>query len=428
MIHVKNARRAVIVLCIALAAAGVRCGGSSRDHAEGDLRAHMHSDAGGSAPRVRERDAEHYENEDHEGEEGHDQESLLEMTEEEVGRLGIEVLAAAPGGIGRTIDLLGEIVLNGDRVVHVVPRVGGIVRNVYKHLGDEVVRGEIMAVIESRELADATAEYLASRERLELARTVFQREEALWRKGISSEQEYLDAEQDVAEAGISERAARQKLLALGLSGEFLEELPSRTESNWTRYEIRATTSGTVIRKQISLGEVIGEDAEVYVIADLDTVWVDINVYQNDLPFVRKGGAVSLTPAGSAIPVEGVIGYVGPVIGRETRTALACVILPNPENTLRPGTFVTATVSVEKEYVPIAVPAEAVQVLDGESIVFVWTGSGFDTRLVETGRSSGVMVEIVSGLEQGRRYAARGAFNLKAKLVTSSLDGHAGHGH
>ncbi len=428
MIHVKNARLAVIVLCSALAAAGVRCGGSSQDHAESDLRARMHADAGDGTAGGGERDAEYHEDEDHEGEGDHDQGSLLEMTEEEVVRLGIEVLAAAPGGLGRTIDLLGEIVLNGDRVVHVVPRVGGIVRNVYKHLGDEVVRGEVMAVIESRELADATAEYLAARERLELARTVVQREEALWRKGISSEQEYLDAEQDVSEAGISERAARQKLLALGLSGEFLEEMPARTESNWTRYEIRATTSGTIIRKQISLGEVIGEDAEVYVVADLDTVWVDINVYQNDLPFVSKGQPVTLTPAGGAIPVEGVIGYVGPVIGRETRTALARVILPNPESALRPGTFVTATVSVEEEYVPVAVPADAVQVLDGESIVFVWTDSGFDTRPVVTGRSSGVMVEIISGLEQGQRYAARGAFNLKAKLVTGSLDGHAGHGH
>jgi cobalt-zinc-cadmium efflux system membrane fusion protein len=429
MIHVKDARHAVTVLCIALAAAGlVRCGGSNEDHGESDRYAHMHTDDADRAPGGRERDTEHHEDENHEGDGELDHEPLLEMTEEEAERLDIEVIAAAPGSLGRTIDLLGEIVLNGDRVVHVVPRVGGIVRSVYKHLGDEVVEGEIMAVIESRELADATAEYLASRERLELARMVFQREEALWRKGISSEQEYLDAKQDAAEAGISERAARQKLLALGIAGEFLEGIPARTESNWTRYEIRATTSGTIIMKRISLGEVIREDTEVYVVADLDTVWVDINVYQNDLPFVSKGQPVSLAVAGDVLPIEGTIDYVGPVIGRETRTALARVILPNPENALRPGTFVTATVSVDEEYIPVAVPADAVQVLDGESIVFVWTGSGFETRPVVTGRSSGTTVEIVSGLEQGLRYAARGAFNLKAQLVTGSLDGHAGHGH
>lgn len=428
MVHVKIARHAVIVLCIALAGAGTRCSGSNSDHAESDRYASMHTGETDRARGERERDAEHYEDDNHKDEGKHDHEPLLEMTDKEVDELGIEILEAAPGSIGRTIDLLGEIALNGDRVVHVVPRVGGIVRDVFKHLGDEVVEGEIMAVIESRELADATAEYLESRERLELARMVFQREEVLWQKGISSEQEYLDAKQDAVEAGISERAARQKLLALGLSGELLEEMPSRTEANWTRYEIRATTNGTIIKKQISLGEVIGEDTEVYIVADLDTVWADINVYQNDLPYVSIGQPVSLAVAGDVLPVEGAIDYVGPVIGRETRTALARVVLPNPKKVLRPGTFVTATVPVDEEHVPVAVPAGAVQVLDGESIVFVWTGSGFETRPVVTGRSSGLMVEIVSGLDQGQRYAAREAFNLKAKIVTGSLDGHAGHGH
>ncbi|HUV35507.1 MAG TPA: efflux RND transporter periplasmic adaptor subunit [Patescibacteria group bacterium] len=407
MIRKNAAIGLVLILGFAVLAGGIAgCGESGERRVEGDHDDHAH--AGGDGE--------------------HDPAPVLEMTEHEMEELGIDVLVAVPGTIGRTVELPGEIVLNADRVVHIIPRVGGIVREVRKRLGDDVTEGEIMAVIESRELADATAEYLASRERRAMALTVFDREEALWQKKISSEQEFLDAKRELMEARIANRAAEQKLLALGLSTDALERLPAQPGSNLTRNEIRSPVGGTVIRKQIGLGEALGGDAEVYVVADLGTVWVDISVYQGDLPFVKPGQRVFIAVGDGAPPIEGVIDYVGPILGEETRTALARVILPNPAGRLRPGAFVTATVFLDEVNVPVVVPEDAVQDLDGEPVVFVWTGSGFEAGIVTTGRMSGGAVEIVSGLDPGQRYAAAGAFNLKAKLVTGSMDAHAGHGH
>ena len=362
------------------------------------------------------------------GHEDHGHEAGIEMTDHERGELGIELLTAAPGVIGRTIELPGEIVLNADRVAHVTPRIGGIVREIRKDLGDDVTEGEIVAVIESRGLADATAEYLASRERLDMALTVFDREEALWKKMISSEQEYLNAERELMEARIAKRAAEQKLLALGFSLDALDRLPAQSGPNLTRHEVRAPAAGTIIHKRIGLGESLEEDAEIYISADLGTVWVDINVYQDDLPFVRAGQRISIAVVGGGPAVESVIDYVGPILGEETRTALARVMLPNPERRLRPGTFVTATVFLDDIAAPVVISRDAVQVLNGEAVVFVWTGSGFEAGDVTTGRSSGGWIEIISGLEPGQRYASAGAFNLKAMLVAGSLDSHAGHGH
>ncbi len=353
--------------------------------------------------------------------------AVIEMSEAEMEELGIEALVAAAGTIERTVELPGEIVLNADRVVHIVPRVGGIVREVRAPLGDDVVEGEIMAVIESRGLADATADYLASRERLGMALTVFDREEALWQKKISSEQEFLDSKRELMEARIANRAARQKLLALGLSMDALERLPAQPGSNLTRYEIRAPVAGTIIHKSIGLGAALEEDTEVYTVADLGNVWVDINVYQDDLPLVKAGRRVSIAIGGGP-PIESVIDYVGPILGKETRTALARVTLSNPERRLRPGTFVTAVVYLDEVAAPVVVPRDAVQTLNDGPVVFVWTGSGFEVRGVTTGSSSGGAVEVVSGLGAGQRYAASGAFNLKAMLVTGSMDSHAGHGH
>lgn len=341
---------------------------------------------------------------------------------------GIEISEAGPASIGRAIDLPGEIKLNGDLVVHVVPRFEGIVREVRTGLGDDVRRGEIMAVVESRELADATAEYLASRGRLALARETYEREEKLWRKKISSEQEYLDAKQAFTEAHIANRAAEQKLLNIGFSKKALEKIPAHGEADLTRCEIPAPIDGTVIEKRLSLGGAVTENTEMFVVADLGSVWVDISVYQEDLAFVREGQEASITVGTGAPPVKGTIDYVGPVLGRDTRTALARLTLKNPGGDLRPGTFVTVKVSTESVRVPVAVPRSALQTLEDGTIVFVPEGGGFEPRPVATGRSSEAFIEIVSGLEPGERYVSRGAFNLKAQLVTGSLDGHAGHGH
>lgn len=410
----KNLFTALVMMILAAVLAGCSQQGEisadERDHEKDEHASGLELDAG----------------EEHHGEDEHGAE--IELTAEEITELGIEITAAGPGSIYRTIDLPGEIKLNEDRAVHIVPRIGGIVREVRGHLGDEVKPGQILAVIESRELADATAEYLASRERLALAGAVHDREEKLWQKKISSEQEYLDARQAFSEARIAHRSAQAKMLALGMSDEALEGMSSQAESDFTRYEILSPAGGTVIHKRISLGEVLEENREVFIVADLSSVWIDINVYQKDLAFVREGQEVSLSMGGGTLAAKGTISYVGPLLEHETRTALARIILQNPDKTLRPGTFITAHISVESKEVPVTVPRYAVQTIDGESILFLPTDDGFEAHPVTTGLFSPTTVQIASGLEPGQRYVSKGAFILKAKLVTGSIDSHAGHGH
>jgi multidrug resistance efflux pump len=186
--------------------------------------------------------------------------------------------------------------------------------------------GEVITVIESRELAELKSAYLAAKERVSLAETTFRREEDLWKKKISAEQEYLEAKQALVQARIELRTAEQKLYALGLANGDLSRMPAQPDTAFTRYAMAAPFDGTVNEKHVTLGEVAKDDAAVYVIADLRSVWVNLSVYPKDLPFVRKGQEVKIV-AGHGIPdAQGRISYVGPVIG-ETRTALARIVLP-----------------------------------------------------------------------------------------------------
>lgn len=353
---------------------------------------------------------------------------IIELSEEQIDEIGIELATAGGGKIEVSVSLPGEIAINTDRMVHIVPRVPGIVREVKKKLGDPVKAGEVMAVIRSRDLADAKAGYLAAIERYDLAKTIFEREEKLWKEKISSEQEYLDAKKGFAEAKIQMRSVEQKLHALGFSEEYLEKLPLEQESQLTTFEITAPFNGTVIKKHIVLGGVVKDDVDVFVVADLDTVWVDLHVYPKDLMKIKKGQKVVIS-AGQTMPdAEGVICYVGPVVVAESRTALARVVLPNSTGVFRPGLFVTAKVTIDNVEADVIVPKDAVQTLDGKKYVFIKDEHGFEPSFVNLGQSNAGFVQIISGLDPGRQYVTKGAFELKAKIVTSTIDSHAGHGH
>jgi cobalt-zinc-cadmium efflux system membrane fusion protein len=364
---------------------------------------------------------------DHAGEEGHDEhgeEEVVRLSAAELKEFGIELATAAAGSLDQYADLPGEIVLNADRLAHVVPRVPGIVREVRKSVGDAVKAGELMAVVESRELADAKAAYLAAGEREKLALANFEREERLWQKKVSSEQEYLDARQALAETRIARNSAEQQLHALGFSDAYLKALPEHPDATYTRFEIRAPFAGTVIEKHLTLGENLTADAAVFTIADLSTVWVDINIYQKDLAQIRKGQTVVIE-IGHGIPqVSGEIAWVSPLVGEATRTAKARVVLANPEGVLRPGLFVTARVAVGSSAAGIVIPKSALQTFEDRKVVFVQDEDGFEPRPVRTGRQNATHVEILSGLEAGQTYASKGAFTLKAQLSKGAFgDGH-----
>jgi cobalt-zinc-cadmium efflux system membrane fusion protein len=352
-------------------------------------------------------------------EDDHDEEKVVRLPAEKIKQLGIETAAARSGSLTTHLSLPGTIALNMERRVHVVSRVPGIVREVRKHLGDSVRAGEVLAVIDSRELADAKATYLAARERLSLAENTFAREKDLWEKKISPEQDYLTAKQAVAEVRIELQVAAQKLHALGFSEAYVKQLSPRAGTLLTRYEVVSPLTGTAIEKHIAVGELLKDDTEAFVIADLSTVWVDLNVPPQDLPQVRKGQRVTVS-AGPTMPTaEGTISYIGPVVSEETRAAITRVVLPNPDGRWRPGLFVTAMIAASSITVPVLIPKTAVQTLEGQPSVFVQTPEGFAPRPVTLGRTNETHVEITSGLQVGERYAATETFVLKADLGKSA---------
>ncbi len=334
----------------------------------------------------------------------------------------ISVAAVGPGDIARQLTAPGAVKPDPDRLARVAAKVAGVVEELRKRLGDNVARGETIAIIDSREVAEAKSEYLAALANFELQNVLFQREKGLFEKKITAEQLFLKAKAVFMEAKVKLDLARQKLAALDMSEQEIAALPSQPIADLRRKEIRAPISGRVIERLVSVGQPVGGEGqakELYVISDLSVVEVELAVPAADLGLLREGQEVRLQNA-EGRGFEGKITYVNAMITRETRSGQVLARFANPDFALRPGSLLEAEISLKQARVKVEVPRSAVMIIDGKPNVFVRTADGFAKREVELGRGDDGSVEVVSGLTPGEEIAVSNVFLLKAELGKQSI--------
>jgi cobalt-zinc-cadmium efflux system membrane fusion protein len=321
--------------------------------------------------------------------------------------------------------LTAEVSLNEEKVAHIHPRVPGIVVRIVRTLGDTVRKDDVLAIIESRDLADAEADYLVARETAALAEANFTREEGLWREKITSEREYLDSKRAFAEAGIKLRSAEQKLHALGLSDSDVGTIAQHPGESASRYPITAPLSGIIIKKHVTPGELVGAD-ELYTIADLDVVWLLTNVHEKDLDRVRQGQAATvIAQAYPNRPFRGRLSWIAATIDEQTRTLTVRVEVDNKERLLRPGMFARVLLAAETKKGVLTIPPSAVLTEKGETFVFVEEAAGrYQRREISPGILASGALEVLDGLKEGERVVTSGSFILKSELGKAGFE--AGH--
>ncbi|MBI5926464.1 MAG: efflux RND transporter periplasmic adaptor subunit [Aquabacterium sp.] len=335
------------------------------------------------------------------------EEARVTMSDAQLQQAGVTLAVAGPARINSQLALLGEVRYNGDRTVQVVPRLAGLVEAVPVSAGDRVRKGQVLAVLSSPALADQRAEGVAAQKRLALARSTFEREQKLWQDKISAEQDYQQARAALQEAEIAEQNIRQKLANLGAT--------ATGSGNLTRFELRSPIDGIVTDKRITVGQSLGETEPVFTISDLSSVWVEAPVATKDLGDIRSGLTVQVKASGFDTQAAGTITYVSALVGEQTRSATARVVLPNPKGLWRPGLPVRVEVTSGEAEVPVAVQADAIQSVRDWQVVFGRYGQQLEARPLQLGRSDGRVVEVLSGLNAGERYAAKNSFVIKADL-------------
>jgi cobalt-zinc-cadmium efflux system membrane fusion protein len=333
----------------------------------------------------------------------------------------VSTIAARLVRLAGDIQVVGTVSYDQDHLALVGPLVAGRVSRLLVGVGDHVRRGQALAEIESADVGQARADLIAARARASAAELNLRRESDLAERRISSAREKELAQAQWITETAATRAATERLRALGLSAQDLASTEKAELGG--RLAMRAPIDGVVLERTVTLGQAVERATDAFKIADTAHVWVDLDLYEKDLPRVQVGGQVEIRADAYPSEIfEGRVAYVVPVVDQATRTAKVRVELPNGSGKLSFGQLVTARLVGDPSTVAtsvLAVPRAAIERVDGRPVVFVraaGTDTGFERRVVELGVSTGAEVEIRHGVSAGELVAADGAFLLKSELL------------
>jgi cobalt-zinc-cadmium efflux system membrane fusion protein len=386
-------------------------------------------------------------------------------------KVGISWAPVKEGSLREVVTAPGELQLDPTQLAHLAPRATGNVWRVEEkgRLGTTVKRGDVLAYVESTDVAKAKSEFIQAMLQVENRTRVL--DLAKGGTGMVSPRVLMEAEQNLREAKVQLFIAQQALLNLGLplkvddlKGLSEEELVKRlrklglpkdlTESAGTPtavgtaelgpgaaddqatgaagtevlkaslLPIFAPFDGVVIRQDLVRGMVVGPSQPHTTVANLEHLWLVLDLLLEDSGKVKQGQRVTLRPDGlSDLTPEGIISWISPAADEKTRTVKARAVVPNSSGLLRANVLGTASIVVREASRALTVPVEAVQYVVSQPILFVHVSDEeFETRVVRLGARLDGYWEVVEGLQPGEEVVVTGAHLLKSELFKSRIGG------
>ena len=326
---------------------------------------------------------------------------------------GIQTEPVERRSVGRTLETVGHLEFDRNRHATLSARSEAVVLEVRVDVGDEVAAGQPLVVLASSAVGAEQAHLGAARARVETARRGLERERRLAARGISARRSVDEAEQEFAAARAEVSAAEA---ALGVAGSMM--------GDGGRHAITAPFKGSVVARSIAPGKTVASGEALIEVADLETIWAELDVPEAHASEVRDGQHVTIAIEGNTAreALEGTIAQVGATVDAQTRSVPVRVQLPNPGGQLKAGTFVRATITLGAAHDGVLVPQAAVQRAHGATFVFVKKDDTvYEPVSVEVGTSTRDAVEVVSAqLVPGTEIVTTGAFLLKTEILKESI--------
>lgn len=403
---------------------------------------------------------EHTEHEEH----GDEHPSEVALTEEQIKLMDIQSEKLSLQNISGYIKVNGEVMINPDQESKVGSIIPGRIKKIYVKEGSFVKAGQVLASIENLDLVNAQVEYLEAKHEYEHAKAEYERQLKLSGDNIGSRKELAKLKSDYEHAVVGMKSAEQKLQNYKVSKQRLENYEDTTVHNELQryYPIVAPISGSVVSRMVTVGQFVEPTTDMFHIVNTSTVFVDLNVFEKDLPYVSAGQKVSLEVSVNPYEVyEGTVTYVNKVFDDANRTVKVRVAINNKREKLLPNMFVAAKIYIRQESV-LAVPISAIET-DGENkYIFVMTdelkeiehhdehtegeehkedehkdgehkegeekhekGIVFKKVSVNTGISDDKFIQVfpVDELKPGEMIVTKGTFYLKSELKKGELGEH-----
>ena len=318
--------------------------------------------------------------------------------------MGVRIATIERRPMVRTVRTVGTITYDETKVTHVHSKIEGWIDKLYvNYTGKLVEKGQPLFTLYSPDLLATQQEYLLAIKAKE-------------RLSTSSIPEVKSGPLSLVEA------SKRRLALWDISENQIRELEEKGEAQRT-LTLYAPHSGFVIKKEANQGMRIMPDKELYTIADLSTVWVNVDVYENEIPFIRPGQTATVAPSyDPSSTINGKVSFIYPYIDEKTRTAKARLDVPNPGFKLKADMYVNAEIKIDGGR-HLAVPEEAVLDSGLKKVVFVDKGNGhFEPKEVKLGAKLDGFYQVVSGLDEGQKIAASSAFLLDSESRLSEAMG------
>jgi len=324
-------------------------------------------------------------------------------------RIGLRSQAVAPTDIAPVLHVTGVLEFDEQRIAAVGSRISGRVKEVRVIEGTKVKVGDTLATLESAELGKAQAEILAVKARAEVAGSDAARKKKLLEEGIASQRSVELASSETSITAAELRAAKQRVQALGGSAD---------KGSLGVMSLTSPIEGDVVKVHVFRGQAVEPSYTAFTIADRNSLWVRLSVFEGEVANIRVGDTVQISPqVASEEVLTGKVTFISTVLDPISRSAEVRVIVPNEAGKLRVGQAVNANIrpsAASKR--ALAVPRSALVQVDGKPTVFVAIDdTGVVPRPVELGISGADLVEVKSGLNEGDRVVTEGVFALKSEL-------------
>jgi multidrug efflux pump subunit AcrA (membrane-fusion protein) len=364
----------------------------------------------------------------------HSSADTVKIAEADQKRAGIQIAAVVTKSMPRTLAASGQVAMDEKHTNHIGALADGRVESVLVLPGDTVRRGQTLATIHSHtvhETVAALTQAYAAMDRQKSAITfatqrrdryarLYEIQAASLEEKQRSEQDLLQVQKDLTDAQATLVAEREHL------AEILQVSPESLQPG-TLYQrelvpVRSPADGVLIARNITVGQVVVTGDELFVVTNLSTIWVNAAVNEKDVSLMRIGrGATVAQQSSSAFQLSGVVTMIGDVVDPQTRTLPVRILVSNHQSTLRPGMFVTASISEPDTNNSVFVPQDALQDINGFKVVFTTSdGVTFHATAVRTGAQSGNLIEIVDGLKPTDRVVVNGAFMVKGEMLKGSV--------
>jgi len=313
--------------------------------------------------------------------------------------------------IKKTLDIPGSIEVKQNLLARIGSPVQGRIIEIKGELGKTVKQGDVLAVINSTELAKQQLAYIKSVQMVELKTKAFERAVLLFDADVVSEAQKLQRKTELSAAKADMEASKDQLFVMGMTIDEIEAIQSEIQIDATT-NIVAKIDGKIIKKNVNVGQVVDPTEDIFTIAMLNEVWGVAQVPERQIGFLKEGDDLLIdVPAYEDKSVEGKITYLGDIVDPVTRTVTIRTEIDNAHGLLKPDMLITMKVS-GKSIEKVGVPINAIVSIDDIPNIFVKTGENkFLMRPVTLGVKNKDAVHIDDGLLEGEEVVIDGAFHL-----------------